>query len=809
MEHEANTREQLIIEFHKLQKRVAALELENAQLKSSKIALQEIEKKNKFLADLIRLGSQPVGVGYPDGRVGLVNRAFEQLTGYSLEELQSIDWAADLTPPEWLPMEQTRLEELHRTGKPVRYEKEYIRKDGARVPVELLVHLITDPDGKLEYYYSYVTDITERKQAEELLLKSERRFRSIMDQAADGILVHDIRGRLLDANQQACQTLGYTKEELVRLDIADIDPEAITSGKGQLWDKIAKGQRFIFESRQRRKDGSMFPVEVTLGPIEAGGETLVLGIVRDITQRKQAEEALRQSEELYRLLAENASDTIWMMRLDGTFTYHSPSVMNLRGYTPEEANQIHLDQTFTPASLLLIHEILLEESEKPMAGRWLNRNEELEMYQKDGSVIWTEVLVRAVRDSEGNVISLQGSTRDISERKRAEATRQQLEAQLFQAQKMEAIGTLAGGIAHDFNNILWAIMGFSELTLSSLPEGSKERWNMQQVLQASERARDLVNQILAFSRKADQEKKPLQIALIVKEALKLLRATIPTTIEIKQTISAPEALVLADPTQLHQIIMNLCTNAAQAMREKGNTLEIGLEEVHLNPDVLSDHQELAPGPYVKLTVRDNGPGIAPESIDKIFDPFFTTKGVGEGTGMGLAMVYGIVKSHGGAITVSSQSGEGAAFTVLLPKIISQESEDQETQASIPKGHGQILLVDDEKMLVEMNKRLLVGLGYVVTPVTSSLEALEIFRAQPGTFDLVLTDQTMPQMDGLKLSREVRHLRPDIPIIICTGFSDRVSKEIVEAAGIDGLLMKPIDLRKLGETVQKVLNKEKQ
>ena len=237
---------------------------------------------------------------------------------------------------------------------------------------------------------------------------------------------------------------------------------------------------------------------------------------------------------------------------------------------------------------------------------------------------------------------------NITARKQAENARQQMEAQLFQAQKMEALGTLAGGIAHDFNNILWAIMGFSELMLFSLPEGSKERWDIQQVLQATERARDLIMQIMAFSRQADQEKRPLRIALIVKEALKLLRATIPSSIEIKLTISAPEALVLADPTQVHQIVMNLCANAAQAMREKGDALEIGLEEVYLDRVTALNNQDRSTGPYINLTVRDNGPGIAPEIIEKIFDPFFTTKTVGEGTGMGLAVVYGIVKSHGGA-----------------------------------------------------------------------------------------------------------------------------------------------------------------
>jgi CheY-like chemotaxis protein len=266
---------------------------------------------------------------------------------------------------------------------------------------------------------------------------------------------------------------------------------------------------------------------------------------------------------------------------------------------------------------------------------------------------------------------------------------------------------------------------------------------------------------------------------------------------------------LADSTQMYQIVMNLCTNAVQAMREKGDALEIGLEEIFFDQGSLLGNQELTPGPYVKLTVSDNGPGIAPEIIDKIFDPFFTTKGVGEGTGMGLAVVYGIVKSYGGSITVSSQPGEDATFTVLLPRIISQKTDDHEAQIFIPRGQGQILVIDDEDILVQMSKSMLENLGYEVTTANDSLKAMEIFQAQPDTFDLVITDQTMPHIDGLQIARKIRQMQPNIPIILCTGFSEKVSQETVRAAGINVLLMKPFNLHDLGQTVKKVLDKAKQ
>jgi signal transduction histidine kinase/CheY-like chemotaxis protein len=422
----------------------------------------------------------------------------------------------------------------------------------------------------------------------------------------------------------------------------------------------------------------------------------------------------------------------------------------------------------------------------------------------DGRLIFAFGNAAPLFDGNGKVRGSVAAFLDITERKRADEERAKLQEQLAQAHKMEAIGTLAGGIAHDFNNILWAIMGYTELTMGSIPGGSKEHRNLQQILIASERARDLVNQILAFSRKAAQERKPLQLSLIVKETLKLLRATIPTTIDLKQEIASPNAMVLADSTQIHQLIMNLCTNSTQAMREKGDTLKIGLEEKDLDEDGLLEHPDLSPGPYVILIISDNGPGIAPEIIDRIFDPFFTTKEVGEGTGMGLAVVYGIVKSHGGGISVYSQPEAGTTFTVLLPKILNPESESKEVDTSIPQGCGHLLVIDDEKMLVDLTKKMLERLGYEVTASNSSLEALKIFQAQPDKFDLVITDQTMPHMTGMQLARQLRRIRPDIPIILCTGYSETVSEEKVIATGINKLLMKPVIMRRLAEAAREAL-----
>ena len=425
---------------------------------------------------------------------------------------------------------------------------------------------------------------------------------------------------------------------------------------------------------------------------------------------------------------------------------------------------------------------------------------------KGESPTWLEIHAFPFhKTADGQAAGVIEYIRDITWQKAVEESLRRQEDRLRQAAKMEAIGTLAGGIAHDFNNILGAILGFTELTMLSVPEGSKEHYNLDQVLKAGERARDLVKQILVFGRRAAQEKSPLPIRAVVQETLKLLRASLPSTINIKENLAAPAALVLADPTQVHQILMNLGANAAHAMRENGGLLEINLEAVSLGQGDLLQHPGLTPGPYVQLTVRDTGQGMAPEIVERIFDPFFTTKAVGEGTGMGLAVVHGIVQSIGGEILVASQPGAGTTFTILLPEAAGAADSTEATLGPLPTGSHSILFIDDEEMLVKIIQVMLKKLGYQVVAQTSSLEAAKIFQAQPEKFDLVITDQTMPHKTGMQLAQEFRLLRPDIPIILCTGYSETVTVEDIKAAGINELLMKPFPMRNLAETIRKILH----
>jgi PAS domain S-box-containing protein len=380
-----------------------------------------------------------------------------------------------------------------------------------------------------------------------------------------------------------------------------------------------------------------------------------------------------------------------------------------------------------------------------------------------------------------------------------------IEQQLRQSHKMEALGTLAGGIAHDFNNILAAIIGFSELLEEDLPEGDSRRRHASRVLEAGKRGCALVKHMLTFSRQSEHEKKPLRLSSIIKESVKLLRASIPSTISIDVNVMSESALIMADPVQVQQVLMNLCTNASYAMREKGGALDIELRDFSVGPSDGNVHG-IEPGLYMKLMVRDTGTGIPSQIKDKIFDPFFTTKVVGEGTGLGLSVVMGIVKQSGGYITLESEPGEGSTFSVYFPKVTGELAADmKERQEVLPTGTERILFVDDEEALLDMGKQALTRLGYEVTCEMSSEAALALFKESPSRFDLIITDQTMPGTTGVELAKRIFAIRPDVPIILCTGFSHLVDAESAKAAGIRGYMMKPLTKREIAKTIRNVLD----
>jgi PAS domain S-box-containing protein len=512
----------------------------------------------------------------------------------------------------------------------------------------------------------------------------------------------------------------------------------------------------------------------------------------ELEERQRAEEALRQSEAHYRALVEGSLQGISIVKLDGTRIFANSALAHMLGYErPEELVGRSIWEHTAP------HEFsrLRAAFEAHLRGEPAPTHYEYQAVKKDGTLIRVERLASLMM-LHGERVILEAYL-DITERTR-------LETQLRQAHKMQAIGTLAGGIAHDFNNILTAILGYTELAMQEAGQGKAVGRHLRGVLTAGHRAKDLVQQILTFSRQTELKHTPLELHLLIKEALGLLRAALPSTIAIQQVIVPRSGTILADPTQIHQVLLNLCTNAAQAMCETGGVIEVLLEPVDLTIDRPSVSADLKAGPYVRLTVRDTGPGMAPEIMEHLFEPFFTTKSVGEGTGMGLAVVHGIVTSHGGAITVESAPGQGATFAVYLPQVAESTTSTVHTEEPLPGGTEHLLLVDDEETLVHLGQEALTHLGYNVVPCTSSLEALEVFRAAPQRFDLVITDYTMPTMTGEMLAQELRCIRPDIPIILCTGFSNTMTAERARASGIDTLVLKPWRVHDLSLAIRQAL-----
>jgi nitrogen-specific signal transduction histidine kinase/ActR/RegA family two-component response regulator len=383
-----------------------------------------------------------------------------------------------------------------------------------------------------------------------------------------------------------------------------------------------------------------------------------------------------------------------------------------------------------------------------------------------------------------------------------------MEERLRQSHKMEAVGTLAGGIAHDFNNVLSIILGNSELAVLDIPEGSPAKGNLEEIRDACLRARDLVHRILLFARRRDQALSTIRVETVVEDSVKMLRASIPSTVEIRREIQEGLPSVVADPSQIQQIVMNLCTNAAQVMEAEGGCLEITVAPAVLTAPRDTVTGQIREGSYVRLQVRDTGPGIPAENADRIFEPFFTTKEVGGGTGLGLAVVHGIVQDQGGGILVESEEGRGALFTVFLPAFDGkQEKEKAVGRSALPGGRERVLLVDDEPSIVRLGRQLLERRGYEVETRQSGLEALDCFKRDPGRFDLVITDMAMPGMRGDRLAREIMAIRPDVPVVLATGYSSQISEEEAREMGIRAFLMKPLTQQELAATVREVLDRQ--
>jgi PAS domain S-box-containing protein len=655
-------------------------------------------------------------------------------------------------------------------------------------------------EGEIIGAVEVLQDITSQKKFEQTLRESESRYRSLFESANDAILVLQ-DGRIFDCNPRALSMFKGTKEQIIGKHPHELSPDYQPDGTlsrsraFDLLNKVSIDWVQVFHWQHQSFDGSLIDTEVNLNRLALADESYLLAIVRDITERVRAQEALRKSDRRLQLALDSVSDAVWDWRVDTGEVYFSSRWYTMLDYEPYELpqeyetwkNLLHPEDRSTTEKTVVEH----IQSGEPF-------KIEFRMRTKDDQWRWILARGKTVEtDEQGKPVRMLGTHMDITERK-------EMEARIRQNQKMEAIGTLAGGIAHDFNNILSGIFGYAQLLQIKSQLDDESKMFVDSILDAGQRAKELVQQILTFSRQNATERRPVKVHLIIKEALKLIQATLPTTISIAKKIDNC-GMVLADPTQIHQIAMNLCTNAYHAMETSGGELTVTLCKVELTEDSVhaKDHP---PGDYARLTVADTGTGIDRQVLPLIFDPYFTTKGKGKGTGLGLSVIHGIVKANEGYITLESEPGIGSRFHVHLPIVADLHKQmAPTTPMPLQKGDETILLVDDQAEVLETGKQMLEALGYRVIPYQSSLEALKAFRLRPHDVDLVITDMTMPNMTGDILSSELSAIRPDIPVILCTGYNETVSEPMASSTGIRGVLLKPVSIHDLAALIRRVMD----
>ena len=560
----------------------------------------------------------------------------------------------------------------------------------------------------------------------------------------------------------------------------------------EMFDKAVQGSingiPYNTEARLIFSDGSIHWCNAQGFPHydQDGNIVELFGTTQDITERKKTEKDLRESEEKYRSMMESMKDASYICSPELHIEYMNPAM---------------IDRVGTNAIGKLCYKALYDMDEKCS---WcvfdqIKKGEHVDYEVADPKDShYYSVSNSPIFHADGTASKLT-IFHDITKIK-------DIEAQLRQSRKMESIGTLAGGIAHDFNNLLYIISGNAELALEDIPEWNPAHASLEEIKSATLKAAGIAKQLLNFSRKTDQEMKPIGAVTIIKDALKFLRSTIPTTIDIQKHLPDADITILADPIQINQIMMNLCINASQAMEDTGGIMEIIVETVSLDEEAADSYPDLTAGDYLKITVNDTGPGIDPEIIERIFDPYFTTKEMGKGSGMGLSIVHGIVQNHSGAISVDSKLGKGTTFSILFPAVDEKPKIETETINKIPRGHETILFVDDEKSIANMAQKMLKHLGYKVETSLNPLQALDLFKSKPEYFDLVITDMTMPQMTGAKLSEKLIEIRFNIPVIICTGHSSLIDEEKAKQFGIAGYVMKPVSMSIIAKTIRKVLEK---
>jgi PAS domain S-box-containing protein len=756
---------------------------------------EELRRSEERYRDIFQNVSDFIYMHDLEGKFIETNRPFINEMGYSEADLSNLH-VSDLLPERYKKDFEDYRKKILAKGRDEGLMK-VLTKDGHERIIEYRNSLIRGAEGPIGVRGS-ARDITDGIKAQEALKASEEKYRRILQTIEEGYYEVDTAGNHTFFNDSLCRIYGYSSEEMLDANFRKLNDK---EGAQQLY----KAYRKIYETGEPikafdwqiiRKDGSKRHVEASASLMKDGrGKPIGFrGMVRDVTEHKIAEKALEEEKERFQILVEESPFGVSLIGKEGQYNYLNSRFTEIFGYT------LHDIPTGKEWFLKAYPDA---QERKHVVSNWISD-------QESAKTVNVNLRTFAVmcKDGTEKVINFRPVTmhtgeqfiiyEDVTEQKR-------LESQLRQAQKMEAIGTLAGGIAHDFNNILSAIIGYTEILILELSPDSPANKRTEAVLNAALRAKDLVKQILAFSRQSAQERLPLQALPLVKESVKMLRATLPSTIEIHQNVGKDLRIIEADPTQFQQVLMNLCTNAAHAMSEDGGRLEIGLSNADIDDKTLSQYRDLKRGRYLRLTVSDTGAGMRPEVLSRVFEPYFTTKEKGSGTGLGMAVVHGIVKSYGGSVTVYSELGTGSTINVYFPACEQMEIEAEVVAEILPKGRERILFVDDEQALTDIGQQMLEHLGYEVTARTSSVEALELFRTKPDAFDLVITDMTMPNITGDVLAKEIIGLRPDISIILCTGYSQRITTETAKELGIRGFVMKPVAMKDLATTIRRTLD----
>jgi PAS domain S-box-containing protein len=717
-----------------------------------------------------------------------VNPALLAMTGYAREDLVGKQRWAFLPPAE-----DALGRELHRrviAGEPVQHETVGVRKDGTRFDVE--VRSVPIQYRGRPHVLAMARDITARRLAEEALRSSEEQYRAIFNASDDALVLWNSELKRVDCNPAYEKIYGFTREEVISETYPEHFPPEYRERRRELARRTLEGEPCHLELESVRKNGERFFAEIRTIPVRHRGEPHVLAIARDITERKRAEEAFRASEAQYRAIFNATADALVLRDADFRIVDVNPAYEAMSGYARDEvvgADRVIAHPDRINGSLVALHQ-------KVLAGEPIHL--ETEGLRKDGTRILIELRGVPIQHQGRPHVLYIG--RDITARKRAEAERLGLETQLRQAQKMEAIGHLTGGIAHDFNNILTSIMGY--VTLATERPGAVEDRKLgnylEQALLSSRRARDLIQQMLTFSRGQRGERRPLDLRRVAAESARLLRSSMPSTLELETVSAADVPLASLDRVQSEQVLLNLCINARDALGGHGK-VRVSVGRSATRRAVCTSCRAHFDGEFVELAVADDGPGIPPEVMERMFEPFFSTKEVGKGSGMGLATVHGIVHEHGGHVVVESAPGRGATFRVLFPVLRADDQtiEHETLPGYVPASRkpglqGRVLLVDDEESVVGFMRELLESWGLEVTARRSGPDARQIFADEPDRYDLVITDQTMPRMTGLELARELAAIRPDLPVILYTGYADGVMDAQVEAAAVRAVLRKPVE-----------------